>query len=337
MSRKGRSYLAPTDATNHWRVAQEASFNELSSMARKEITWKTPGQKVYMEELDRKLHTICVGPAGTGKSFLAINKAVKMLKAKQIKKIVLSRPLVQCGKGYGFLPGDIEEKIARYFRPLLDCMADVLSPNEIARYRADETIELLPLEDMRGTTIKDTFVICDEAQNAEYYQLHMLLTRYGPGSRFVICGDTNRTQIDVQSRGPNPLAEVVRRAEGRQLRPDIGIVKLTRADIVRHDLVQWWDETLTEDHKDTNRAEQGSSSWYSLACPKCDSVLWYDNGDESDSGHSDEEGVRCWGCQAGISLWDKKDQFNPHLSKLNANFYSESFKEKGGGLNGGRT
>lgn len=328
MSRKGRSYKTAVDLPkNHWREQQEASFNELASMVRKEISWKTAGQKQYMENLDKKLHVICVGPAGTGKSLLAVNKAVQMLKTRQIKKIILSRPLVQCGKGYGFLPGDLEEKIARYFRPLLDCMAEVLSPNEIARYRADETIELLPLEDMRGTTIKDTFVICDEAQNAEYFQLHMLLTRYGPGSKFVICGDVNRTQVDIQSRGPNPLAEVVRRAEGRNIRNDVGIVKLTRKDIVRHDLVQWWDEVLTEDRP---APVEAAEAWYSLKCPNCSSKAWYNNGDEDDLGHTDEDGILCWNCEAKVSLWDSGGNFSPHLSNLNKNFYCQSYKERNG-------
>lgn len=326
MSRKGRSIKTAMDFPKvpHWREQQEASCNALASLARKEIVAKTPGQRLYMEQLDKKLNVICVGPAGTGKSLLAVNQAVKMLRAGQVKKILLSRPLVQCGRGYGFLKGDLEEKIAPFFRPLLDLLHEVMSPVEVEKHRHQKTIELLPLEDMRGTTLKDTFIICDEAQNAEYYQLHMLVTRFGHGSRMVVCGDINRTQIDIFCRGSNPLAEVLRRAEKHPCNA-VGIVKLTRDDIVRHGLVQYWDEILGEDSP-----AQGGHAWYSLRCPECQAKVWYDNGDESSHGHTDEEGVRCWSCEAKISLWDEGDNFSPHLSHLNDNFYCQSYKDRNG-------
>lgn len=331
MSRKGRS---STDATQHWRIAQEASFTELASTYNaKEIKPKTDGQAVYMDAMRKRLHTICVGPSGTGKSYLASYVAYQMLQAKKVDKILLTRPLVQCGKGYGFLPGDKEEKLASYFRPLLDCFRELMSPTQLARLQADKSIEWEALEDLRGTTLRNTFVICDEAQNTEYNQLHMLLTRYGPGSRYVICGDTNKTQIDSRNSGPNPLAEVVRRAKNKGVNPDVGIVQLSRADIVRHGLVQWWDEVLTDDISADFGLEKVASKedWRRLTCPKCKSTIWYDNGDELSPDFSDEEGVVCWDCKTAVGLWNDQDKYEPHIAgSMNRNFYCKSYKERYG-------
>lgn len=309
MSHKGR----PPRPESSWREEREAALTEMvANSHRKQLSPKTPGQALYFEAINSKKIVICTGPAGSGKTHMACGKAVQLLATKQVERIVLTRPLVQCGRGYGFLKGDKSEKIAPFFRPLLDCLREFMSGAELTKRQADNSIELMPLEDMRGTTLKNAFVICDEAQNAEYFQLHMLLTRYGPGSKFVVTGDISRTQVDAFFRGPNPLAEVLRRLERKGSNPSIGVVKLTRADIVRHDLVQWMDEALGDE--DGTLPESPSSS-HKVKCPHCSETCFYDAGDETDPAFEDPAGVLCWKCGAGIGLWDKEDKYSPHLTK----------------------
>lgn len=304
----------------HWRVQQEAAFADaVAQIHRKQLEAKTPGQAVYLDNLSKKKVTVCLGPAGTGKSFCAAGRACHLLATKQVEKIVLTRPLVQCGQGYGFLPGEKSEKIAPFFRPLIDCMREFMTASEYNRRLADGTIELLPLEDMRGTTLKGTFLICDEAQNAHYHQLHMLLTRFGPGSKFVVCGDVSRTQVDILHRGVTPLSEVVRRIEGRGGNPSIGVVRLTRKDIVREGLVQWLDEAL---------GEEKVEAWYKFKCPGCAEQAWYSNGDESDLTTTDVDAVKCWNCGAAVSLFDKQDEFSPFISPSLDALLEKSYKER---------
>lgn len=185
MRDKGRPYLDPDD----WRQAQEAAVAmRIANSQRQQLKPMTPGQVPYFQSMDEKKITICIGPAGTGKTLCSCGRAAQLLSAGKVKKIILSRPLVACGKGYGFLPGDKREKIEHFMRPMLDYLREFMTPIELERRLKDGTVEMFPLDDMRGSTFKDSFVICDEGQNAEYHQLHMLLTRFGPGSKFVICG-----------------------------------------------------------------------------------------------------------------------------------------------------
>lgn len=293
---------------DHWRFAQEASWQDkLAELRHVELSPKTPGQAAFLKSIDDNKLTLCIGPAGSGKSMLSCGRAAQLLKSRKVEKVIITRPLVACGKGYGFLPGERREKIEPFMRPMLDYFKEFMTPTEVERHLRDGSLEMFPLDDMRGATFKNTFLLCDEAQNAEFSQLHMLLTRFGSGSKFVVCGDVSRTQTDLQHRGENPMREVLRRVESRGGNPEIGIIRLTRKDIVRDGLVQWIDEALGDDV---------TEAWYDLKCPQCKSRLWYCNGDEAETGHRDQESVQCYSCQAGIRLWDDDDQFSPHLSSV---------------------
>ncbi len=194
---------------------------------------RTNGQGRYLTSLRNHELVFCIGPAGTGKTYLAVANAVAMLRKGQIKKLVLVRPAVEAGEHLGFLPGDLEAKINPYLRPLLDALHDLLPYDQIRRYMGNDLIEIAPLAYMRGRTLNDSYIILDEGQNATVPQMKMFLTRMGANSRIVVTGDT--TQVDLPTGTVSGLAnavELLREVNG------IGIVALDKSDIVRHPLVQ---------------------------------------------------------------------------------------------------
>jgi phosphate starvation-inducible PhoH-like protein len=197
------------------------------------ITPKTTGQKKYVEAIRTHDVTFGVGPAGTGKTYLAMAMAVSALKEEKVARIILTRPAVEAGEALGFLPGDLNEKINPYLRPLQDALQDMLPAEEIQRMTERNVIEIAPLAYMRGRTLNNAFIILDEAQNATAEQMFMFLTRLGFSSKAVITGD--ETQIDLPPNKRSGLLEAhgaLRHTEG------IAIVELTRRDVVRHPLVQ---------------------------------------------------------------------------------------------------
>lgn len=194
---------------------------------------RTDGQALYLKALrDREL-VFCVGPAGTGKTYLAVAMAVAALRRGEIKKIVLVRPAVEAGEHLGFLPGDLEAKINPYLRPLFDALHDLLDYNQLRRYLGNDLVEIAPLAYMRGRTLNDAMIILDEAQNASVAQMKMFLTRMGQNARIVVTGDPS--QVDLPADTTSGLADAVDRL---RLIPGVGIVELSRSDIVRHPLVQ---------------------------------------------------------------------------------------------------
>lgn len=197
------------------------------------IRARTEGQLAYFRALAEKELVFCVGPAGTGKTYLAVAQAVSLLRSGRIKKIVLVRPAVEAGEHLGFLPGDLEAKINPYLRPLLDALHDLMEFGQIRRYMGNDLIEIAPLAYMRGRTLNDAYIILDEGQNATIPQMKMFLTRMGQNARIVVTGDT--TQVDLPPTTPSGLADAVARL--RHV-PRIGVVELGRGDIVRHPLVQ---------------------------------------------------------------------------------------------------
>jgi phosphate starvation-inducible protein PhoH and related proteins len=194
---------------------------------------KTDGQSRYVRMMKEKDVTICVGPAGTGKTYLATATAAAALKSGQVKKLVLCRPAVEAGERLGFLPGDIEDKVNPYLRPLLDALEDLLPLETVRRYLENNVIELSPLAFMRGRTLSHAFIILDEGQNTTVTQMKMFLTRLGQGSRMVITGDV--TQIDLPRSVPSGLIDAAHRLRNLDR---IGVMQLENADIVRHPLVQ---------------------------------------------------------------------------------------------------
>ena len=199
----------------------------------KPIRAKTVGQRAYIQAMRDNDILFAVGPAGTGKTYLAVCEAVSMLKEGRVNRVVLVRPAVEAGESLGYLPGDLREKVEPYVRPLYDAFYELLSPERFARYVDKGIIEIAPLAYMRGRTLNDSFIILDEAQNTTPEQMKMFLTRLGFGSKAVVTGDI--TQVDLPQGRPSGLRSVRSILEGIE---GIGFFDLTGADVVRHEIVQ---------------------------------------------------------------------------------------------------
>lgn len=221
------------------REGEKAKLSELQrdviyvTARGKPVAPKTVGQKVYVDAMRENAVVLCIGPAGTGKTYLAIAMAVAALRSKDVNRLVLTRPAVEAGEKLGFLPGDLQEKVDPYLRPLYDALTDILGFEVFQRYMERGIIEVAPLAYMRGRTLDDAFIILDEGQNTTEEQMKMFLTRLGFGSKMVVTGDV--TQIDLppgRCSGLVQASEVLRDVEG------IAVVHLDGQDIVRHELVQ---------------------------------------------------------------------------------------------------
>ena len=218
---------------NDAQVAQMAKDVVCITAKGKPIKAKTVGQQTYMKAIMKNTVTIGVGPAGTGKTYLAVAAAVAAFREKQVNRIILTRPAVEAGERLGFLPGDLQNKVDPYLRPLYDALYDMLGPETFQKYQERGSIEVAPLAYMRGRTLDDSFIILDEAQNTTREQMKMFLTRLGFGSKIVITGDV--TQIDLPDDKVSGLKDAIRVLDGVK---DIAICRLTSADVVRHALVQ---------------------------------------------------------------------------------------------------
>jgi len=199
----------------------------------KPVKPKTLGQKKYIEAIKGNTVTLGVGPAGTGKTYLAVAMAVTAFRAKEVARIVLTRPAVEAGEKLGFLPGDLQQKVDPYLRPLYDALFDMLGAENYARQQERGAIEVAPLAYMRGRTLDDSFIILDEAQNTSIEQMKMFLTRLGQNSKVIVTGDV--TQIDLPDGKPSGLVHAVKILRGIE---DIAVVRFSEKDVVRHRLVQ---------------------------------------------------------------------------------------------------
>lgn len=233
--------LTTHDVRYSLRLLQEGEGEELHQMLAetilvtnrgKQVKAKTKGQLNYLKVIRNNPITIGIGPAGTGKTFLAVAMAVKALKNKEVERIILTRPAVEAGEKLGFLPGDLQEKVDPYLRPLYDALYEMLGMETFQKYLVKGTIEVAPLAYMRGRTLNDAFIILDEAQNTTREQMKMALTRFGFGSKMVVTGD--ETQVDLplgKNSGLTNAAYVLRNTKG------VGIVRFAEADVVRHEIV----------------------------------------------------------------------------------------------------
>ena len=199
----------------------------------KPVKPKTLGQKKYIDAIQNNTITFGIGPAGTGKTYLAVAMAVRAFRDEQVSRIILTRPAVEAGEKLGFLPGDLQDKVDPYLRPLYDAMFDMMGPENFQRNMEKGTIEVAPLAYMRGRTLDDSFIILDEAQNTTPEQMKMFLTRLGFNSKAIVTGDV--TQIDLPNAGRSGLVEAVKVLKNID---DIAIMRLTEKDVVRHKLVQ---------------------------------------------------------------------------------------------------
>ena len=197
----------------------------------KTIKPKSPGQTQLIEAIDAKNLVLALGPAGSGKTYLSIAKAVEALEAGKVGRIVLSRPAVEAGESLGFLPGELEDKLAPYLRPLYDALSDRLSMKRVRSLITEGAIEIAPVGFMRGRTLNNAFVVIDEAQNCTYGQLKMLLTRLGWNSTMVVTGDPGQTDLLPELSGLGPVAAKL------ETLAKVAVVRLTDVDIVRHPLV----------------------------------------------------------------------------------------------------
>ena len=214
----------------------------------KPIKAKTLGQKRYVDAIKKNTITLGIGPAGTGKTYLAVAAAVAAFRDKQVNRIILTRPAVEAGERLGFLPGDLQSKVDPYLRPLYDALFEMLGTESYNKYLERGNIEVAPLAYMRGRTLDDSFIILDEAQNTSREQMKMFLTRLGFGSKIVITGDI--TQIDLPRDTVSGLKEAMRVLDGVE---DIAICKLGEADVVRHVIVQRIIRAYEEDEKRRSR------------------------------------------------------------------------------------
>ncbi|MGL4595013.1 MAG: PhoH family protein [Thermoguttaceae bacterium] len=199
----------------------------------KQVRAKTAGQAKYVELMRAKEIVFCVGPAGTGKTYLAVAKGVESLKHEKVKKIILVRPAVEAGESLGFLPGDLQAKIDPYLRPLFDALGEMIDRDILKKAMEDDRIEMIPLAYMRGRTLNNASIILDEAQNTTISQMKMFLTRMGNSSTITVCGDA--TQIDLPDSKRSGLVDALDRLKNID---GIGMMQLDRSDIVRHKLVQ---------------------------------------------------------------------------------------------------
>ena len=228
-----RYLLTLVQEGNDEQVTKIAKDVVCNSAKGKPIKAKTVGQQNYMKAIQKNTITIGVGPAGTGKTYLAVAAAVAAFRERQVNRIILTRPAVEAGERLGFLPGDLQNKVDPYLRPLYDALFDMLGAETFQKYQERGSIEVAPLAYMRGRTLDDSFIILDEAQNTTREQMKMFLTRLGFGSKIVITGDV--TQIDLPDDKVSGLKDAVRVLENVK---DIAICRLTSADVVRHALVQ---------------------------------------------------------------------------------------------------
>ena len=239
---RGGYNLSERDIMYALELARELQAEELLDLFKSVITTtskgkpiqvKTLGQRHYVSEIRKKDIVFGIGPAGTGKTYLAVVLAVVALKENKVKRIILTRPAVEAGESLGFLPGDLQEKVDPYLRPLYAALHDVLGPEQSAKAFERGIIEVAPLAYMRGRTLDDSFIILDEAQNTTPEQMKMFLTRLGFGSKMVITGDV--TQIDLPRGKNSGLIEAKRILQGIQ---EIGFISFSESDVVRHSLVQ---------------------------------------------------------------------------------------------------
>ncbi len=219
----------PTDGN----VGELAETKITVSPRKPAIVARSAGQRAYIEAIKQHDIVFGIGPAGTGKTYLAVAMAVAALKKDLVQRIILTRPAVEAGEALGFLPGDLEQKITPYLRPLYDALRDMLEPEEMERLIARQTLEIAPLAYMRGRTLHNAFIILDEAQNTTTEQMFMLLTRMGPHSKCVVTGDI--TQVDLP---PNKRSGLVEALQALKTTPGTAIVYFTERDVVRHELVR---------------------------------------------------------------------------------------------------
>ena len=230
-NQKDNNVVHPSFEHSDWHPLDEEINGRRDQKYVKNIKPRSEGQAELMKSIDDYSLTMAIGPAGTGKTYLAIAKAAEALEKGEIERIILSRPAMEAGESIGYLPGDLQEKMAPYLRPLYDSLGDRMGGKKVRQYIEDGTIEIAPVGFMRGRTLNNSFVVIDEAQNCTYGQLKMLLSRLGWHSTMVVTGDPEQSDL---LEGMSGLADISRRLDAL---PNVAVCRLKETDIVRHPLV----------------------------------------------------------------------------------------------------
>jgi phosphate starvation-inducible PhoH-like protein len=297
--------MSKRERERHWTHLRDES---ITGLFKSKITPKTTNQQRYIKALESSTVTICTGPAGTGKTYLACAIAANLFREHKIEQIILTRPIVGCDEKMGDLPGSLLEKVSEDMQPMLDAMREFFSKQEVEKMLLEEKLLVVPFSKMRGRTFKRSFVVLDEAQNTTFRQIKMFLTRLGEKSRMAICGD--HTQSDLPNRGENALLEVIQRFRDR-CHASISIVALGREDIVRHELIRWMDERLSDSvtyaPQQELPKEASEEDECLVKCPECHSTLACDPVVQE---HPDPL-VECWNCQVCIQLLDEEGEYDP--------------------------
>lgn len=242
-------HLTPENVKDYLEVEgipfEEANRDQVIVFGNKGLVIKpkSANQRKLVETAMKNDLVFALGPAGTGKTYIAVALAVRALKNREVKRIIITRPAVEAGENLGFLPGDLQEKLDPYLRPIYDALQDMVPPEKLKYYQETRVIEIAPLAYMRGRTLHDAFVLLDEAQNTTSEQIKMFLTRMGPNSRVIITGD--QTQVDLPIRQKSGLAEALKILDGVK---GIGVVSLSGKDVIRHKLVKSIIEAYEKDH-----------------------------------------------------------------------------------------
>ncbi len=296
--------LMPKEAEKPWKDQRDEDVQQRIPIVR--VTGKTKNHQAYLKAIDTSVVTIVTSRAGTGKSWMACGRAIEMLLAGKVKRIVVTRPMVQCDEELGILPGDVNDKTGPYIQPLMDAFGDFIGAKELAKLCEAGIIETVPLAFMRGRSFKDAFIILDEAQNATYSQLRMFLTRFGLNSKVVINGDISQSDLKI---GRCPLLDVI---DNFKHQPDfskkpISIVTMgDPADIMRHPFLQWIDEALLSPNKQESSIHPPISC-VSIHCPSCKETLWFED-------RLDIEFISCWQCLGTIEIVDEDgNDIDPRL------------------------
>lgn len=305
---KSLDELIPHTQQIPWKEERDENVTEKFNK-KIEIIPVTENHKKYLKLIEEKQITIVDGPAGSGKTNYAAGYGIKSLKEGKIKNIIITRPMVACGKTLGFFPGNELEKAHPYMIPILEAFEYYISKQEIDNYIAKEIIRIKPLELMRGLSISNSLVILDEAQNCEYEQLHMFITRLGTNSKFIINSDIHQTDLKEKS----DLAEIIKRLYGMN---EIGFLEFNENDILRNPLLKEIGKRLDKgrnpgyNNKDVVKVlHTETESWYQEKCKYCKKVCWVNNGDENDSTLQDYDGFSCWGCKKHNLLNSNSDPF----------------------------
>lgn len=294
----------------HWKETQERECRRSTT-----VKARTKNQQIYLDSMLKNQVTVVTGPAGTGKTYVAAGVAAHLFYQSVIDKIIVTRPLVECGHKMGAFPGSPAEKAEPYMRPVIDDLMEFFG-RDYHKFVQENKIQIVPLELMRGSSLKRTFILCDESQNATSKQLRMLVTRFDVGSKIVIAGDV--LQADLTVGNLNPLEDMVNRFSF-QCHKNVFITKLTYEDCQRPEVVQWMDFRMSDQYDPTGTKNE---QWFDTDCPSCKISLNYEDSNE------DLDQIICYSCNKRIELLDANGNYVSSIAKTKKEKCGNSYPQR---------